>query len=249
MKSAAPKLPSNNFLPKYFSTIKNWHGHIPFAVDLICAQKPRVIVELGTHYGDSYFTFCQACDEFSVSCQLYAIDHWNGDEFSGFYNASVYKSVLDFNNEHYSANSSLIKSKFIDAVNGFQENSIDILHIDGMHDYDSVKSDFLQWFSKVSDNGVILLHDINVYENNFGVYKLWEELKLEFLTLQYEYSYGLGVLFKGKEYDFKPSMLRFYNKSKTNKYREYYMSKSMEIINYTRKNLTNDNLSCMKETL
>ena len=33
---------------------------MPFAYDLVHSLRPCLIVELGTHCGDSYFTFCQA---------------------------------------------------------------------------------------------------------------------------------------------------------------------------------------------
>ena len=52
--------PSINFVPKYLSKVRSWHENLPFAYDLISILKPKTFVELGTHYGDSYFTFCQS---------------------------------------------------------------------------------------------------------------------------------------------------------------------------------------------
>ncbi len=37
-----------------------WSGHRNFAYDLVRFMKPKKIVELGTHYGSSFFSFCQA---------------------------------------------------------------------------------------------------------------------------------------------------------------------------------------------
>ena len=46
--------------PRRLTPISAWHEHIPFAMFLVEIIKPRTIVELGTHYGDSYCAFCQA---------------------------------------------------------------------------------------------------------------------------------------------------------------------------------------------
>src|SRR6185437_16416063 len=39
-----------------------WDGHIPFAFWCVEQWKPRILVELGTHAGTSYFAFCQSIE-------------------------------------------------------------------------------------------------------------------------------------------------------------------------------------------
>ncbi len=36
-----------------------WQSHRDFAYDLVSFLQPRLIVELGVHYGCSYFAFCR----------------------------------------------------------------------------------------------------------------------------------------------------------------------------------------------
>ena len=55
--------PSLSFSPEYQSSVDNWHPHRPFAYDLMTAANPEIFVELGVHWGDSYFTFCQTRKE------------------------------------------------------------------------------------------------------------------------------------------------------------------------------------------
>ena len=87
----------------------------------------------------------------------------------------------------------MIRSTFDDASNYFSDKTIDIIHIDGLHTYDAV-NDYLVWNKKLKNGGTILFHDWNVRTGDFGVWKLWDEIKND---NQYHYieipsGYGLG---------------------------------------------------------
>jgi glycosyltransferase involved in cell wall biosynthesis len=177
----------------------SWIGHTPFAYQLVKNIRPHLLVELGTHYGLSYFTFCQSIKENNLSCKAYAVDTWMGEKHAGVYDESVYNFVSEYNAKNYSELSYLLKSTFDDALRQFSDSSIDILHIDGLHTYESVKHDFETWYPKVRDGGVILFHDISCRHEDFGVWELWEEIVKEHKnTFSFNHSWGLGVLIKGE---------------------------------------------------
>ena len=174
-----------------------WHGHIFFAYDLVRNCRPARIVELGTAKGHSFFSICQAVKDGGLDTELFAVDTWQGDKHAGFYDDSVWDNVNRIKKAFYdSLQISLLRKKFDEAVDDFEEKSIDVLHIDGCHTYEAAKNDFERWIGKVKDNGIVLLHDINERMDDFGVYKLWDELKKQYDTMEFYHSHGLGVLCK-----------------------------------------------------
>lgn len=176
-----------------------WWGHHFFVYDLVHNVKPKTIVELGTHWGFSFFAFCQAVKDQKLNTNLYAIDSWEGDKHAGFYGKQVFDFVKKTSQKYFpKQNIHLLKGFFEKQPPKFKDGSIDILHIDGLHTYNAVKKDFQGWLPKMKKDGIILLHDICVVKDDFGVYKLWEEIKNKYKTFEFFHSYGLGVVFLGK---------------------------------------------------
>jgi hypothetical protein len=174
-----------------------WIEHAPFAFWLCEVLRPCCFVELGTHYGYSYFAVCQAIDRLGLSTRAYAVDTWIGDEHAGFYDESVFRAVALRNAEKYSAFSVLMRSTFDDALGYFPDNSIDLLHIDGRHRYEDVAHDFATWRPKLTDDAVVLLHDINVRALGFGVWRFFAEEAAHHSSFQFAHGHGLGVLTPG----------------------------------------------------
>lgn len=183
-----------------------WFGHCPFAYDLVQNIQPKSIVELGTFKGTSLYSFTQSVKDAQLETQLFAVDAWEGDANTGYYNSGdftvdLYTHVSNTLQTFYPEQRvKLMKMWFIEAREYFVDKSIDILHIDGLHTYEAVKEDYETWKDKVSDDGVILFHDILVPE--FGVKELWAEIKSahpEYFYLDFPHHSGLGVLIKSQK--------------------------------------------------
>jgi SAM-dependent methyltransferase len=163
------------------------------------------VVELGTHRAVSYMAFCQAARRLATPPRCHAVDTWQGDEHAGSYGNEVFEAVSALNAARYAEFSTLLRMRFAEALDRFEDGSIDILHIDGFHTYDAVAEDFRTWLPKMSSRGVVLFHDTEVRERDFGVWKLWADLTARYPSFSFLHGYGLGVLGTGPD---QPAALR-----------------------------------------
>jgi len=172
-----------------------WKGHLKFAEWLIRKKQPKIFVELGSHWGHSYFAFCKSVVEAGLDTKCFAVDTWQGDSQAGRYNEEVYQAFISINENLFTYFSTPLRMTFDVAVHLFKDNSIGILHIDGLHTYENVKNDFEKWLPKMEENSIIIFHDTCEHKNDFGVWKLWKELKNNYPNhFEFKHSSGLGVL-------------------------------------------------------
>jgi hypothetical protein len=187
-----PALPSQRFEPRIYG-VGAWTGHLHFAYDLVAALKPRVLVELGVDRGESYFAFCQSAMENRTSTRCFGVDTWRGDQHAGGYDETTFAEVSGHNRANYETFSTLIRADFDAACEQFEPESIDSLHIDGLHTEAAVRHDVETWLPKVRPGGVILLHDVDVRSRDFGVWKVWAELQQRGRSWTFHDGPGLGV--------------------------------------------------------
>ena len=201
----SPKFEADEYNPGLLRYLP-WAGHRAFAYDYVRNERPARIVELGSYYGCSAFAFLQAMKDGGIAGSFYAVDTWEGDSFTkNDYREDIYGQYKAIQDRYFSGQEHLsdpgahmLRMTFDDAVLLFEDDSIDLLHIDGSHLYKDVKHDFLTWKNKVKKDGVIFFHDIaeeEVFGEVLGSHVFWEELVSQYpLTMEFPFSFGLGVL-------------------------------------------------------
>jgi hypothetical protein len=172
-----------------------WSGHRRFVYDLIYNLEPSLTVELGSHYGVSFFAMSQSMKDHALPGRLVAVDTWEGDEHAGFYGEEVFRSFEDLRKSLFgNVHSYAMRMRFDEAVESFDDGSVDILHIDGLHTYEATKQDHEMWQSKLKENGIILFHDV-AETTGYGTSAYWNEICEIHPSVSFAHSFGLGVLF------------------------------------------------------
>ena len=174
-----------------------WSRLVPVMFGLASLLRPRRFVELGSAHGCSFFAACQAMQTLDMKAEAIAIDTWQGDPQAGYYTEAVFEEFTYLLRTRYPERSHYIRSKFEDAVGCFEDGAIDLLHIDGLHRYDAVRMDFETWLPKMSDRGIVILHDTTVYESGYGVWQLWRDIAARYPSVNLLHSHGLGIAYVG----------------------------------------------------
>ena len=157
-------------------------SHREFVELLINRIKPEITVELGVDYGYSSFlmALCQNNPVYGIDCfDVYVHGPREDDDYQ-FVMSVKEKLGLD--------NLEIIKGYFDDVAKTW-DKEIDLLHIDGLHDYENCKNDCDTWAPLVKEDGVILFHDTVSNPDGAGLFFS----QLEVPKVNFTNSFGLGV--------------------------------------------------------
>ncbi len=104
------------------------------------------LVEIGSYQGESTELFCQ---RFAGVISFDPYRHPKGPKIRAAFQARMkpYLNWVQF------------IEKSIDGARRFLEQSVDIVYIDGLHNYNAVREDILTWRPKIRPGGIICGHD------------------------------------------------------------------------------------------
>lgn len=116
----------------------------------------KVGAEIGVYKGEFSEKFCKA------GLKLYAIDPWRVYKD---YNHPRGQQRLDFQYEHTKRvlapypNCEVIRKTSMEAVEDFEDESLDFVYIDANHEFRYIAEDLYEWTKKVRRGGIVSGHD------------------------------------------------------------------------------------------
>lgn len=136
------------------------------------APDHAVIVEIGSFQGRSTVSFGLGC--LGSNKHIYAIDLFEGDndmygsgDFQDQFMRNIRSCGVEFHVTPIKQHSLKVAATW--------DKPIDVLFIDGSHEYEDVKADFEAFYPHVKKGGIIAFHDIKGKWD--GVIRYWAEVQ------------------------------------------------------------------------
>jgi len=148
--------------------------HLPVLYTITRALKPKVILEIGIRKGVSTKAFAMAIHEGGFNCEHHCCD----------IDPKCIRVIERYNGIPYIMDSEKLAEQW--------DKEIDILFIDGCHEYGHVKKDYLNFRDFVRKDGIIFFHDTfpGKWKDNpercYTVYKILDDIEEEHVTLPYQ---------------------------------------------------------------
>lgn len=120
--------------------------------------------EIGVYDGLYSEVLCKA----NPNIELLCIDPWA--KFRGHSQEKmdgIYKRAVD---RLSGFNTTLVKKASLDAVRDIPDRSLDFVYIDGLHEFNAVMLDIINWTPKVRVGGIVAGHDFCHYHQGGVVY-------------------------------------------------------------------------------
>ncbi|KLK94521.1 methyltransferase [Microvirga vignae] len=164
---------------------QGWGSTHRYLTDAIEILRPSVVVEVGVWKGASVISLASKMREMNLDGVVVAVDtwlgawdHWMSDEwfahlnFSNGFPALYHTFAANIVGEGLQDYVLPLPLDSINAANVLRHHNVqvDVVHIDGGHDYHAVTSDLREWWPMIRPRGVLIGDD----------YPHWPEVKKAF---------------------------------------------------------------------
>lgn len=210
------------FSPAYRTEFTSGHINFTFFNWYIRTFRPRTYVEIGVYQGDTFYAAAETLEKEQIKSVAIGIDPWESPGEPQFEESDkkAYKLVHDELDrcrsfyKHCQIRTIRARSVDLPAIAPFADISevldgIDLLFIDGNHEFASVKDDFETYYTLMRKNGVILFHDTFWKGKYGGPGQFLRELSQTHPVLNFYHDRGLGVLFMPEAFSKIPLVDKF----------------------------------------
>jgi predicted O-methyltransferase YrrM len=172
---------------------------IQWLFELVRAARPRVVLEIGLHFGGTFFLWSRAA---APDAHLLAIDTRPVGRFGDWSPFSIVRKGFAVGSQRIAllmGSDSHADSTWRRVAALLDGRTIDFLFIDGDHSCEGVWQDFKMYSSLVAPGGLIAFHDVSQSpgEETKGVAKFWREFTDEYETeecvVSGDLGYGIGL--------------------------------------------------------
>ncbi|MGA4494135.1 hypothetical protein [Vreelandella venusta] len=174
--------------PEYRQT-SPWLEHLPFLFWLVEALKPTSSVGIEVDLV-SHFAVCQAVSRLRLGGNSYVIGEANAEQVHDLTEQTVDK---------YAGISQWLKASPLQAVQQFNEHSIDLLLLNIAPQDESIDDLIDRWLPRLSSKGVILMPGIARREPGCQTFRAFEALTARYPHFAFYHGAGLGLFAVGDD--------------------------------------------------
>ncbi len=170
--------PFFEFTRKESAELWGWNGDLPIFNDLISQMRPKTVVEVGSWLGQSSCTMARSMRTNDLDSVLICVDTWLGS--LEHWKSPVDRTHLDLKNGRPTIYESFLTNVDREELSGYvvplplpstiacqllADVPVDMVYIDGSHDYRDVLRDLQDYWPMVRGNGGIVFGDDLAWES------------------------------------------------------------------------------------
>jgi predicted O-methyltransferase YrrM len=140
----------------FYESIPGWFNPQTYSLMVKTAKSGSTFVEVGVFKGRSAAFMATEIVNSGKDIKFYAVDHFEGSPEHGNIKDTLFTEAMSNLQPVIDAGAvTVIPLPSLEAVNSFEDESVDFVFIDAAHDYESVKADIYAWWSKVKSGGIL----------------------------------------------------------------------------------------------